>query len=227
LSDPFDGSTTLTIDTQAKSKCRQNTLRVILSAQGERRMSKIFVISGPSGSGKTTLVARLLKERALKRRLVKSVSLTTRPKRSGEREGRDYFFLTPEEFSRRLKAKKILEWTRYLGYDYATLKDFVEAQLAKGKHLVLCLDLRGAERIQELYPKNTVLIFVAPPSLEALWERIKKRCRKTKREEIKKRLRLARREVLAAARYDYCLVNADLRETLERLKQIIRKETAR
>ncbi len=190
------------------------------------KTGKIFVISGPSGSGKTTLRDRLLRGRNFKGRLVKSVSLTTRPGRSRERDGKDYFFISAGRFRRYLKAKKILEWTRYLGYYYATPRDFVERQLNKSRHIILCLDFRGARQIKRAYPENTVLIFVAPPSLKELRERIKKRCAKTKKEEIQKRIRLARKEVLASRRYDYCLVNKDLPEAVKKLRNIILKETA-
>lgn len=186
----------------------------------------IFVISGPSGSGKTTLLTRLLKDPELKSRLVKSISFTTRPKRSGEKDGKDYFFISHREFQYKRKAKKILEWTRYLGYYYATPKDFLEEQLKESKHLLLCLDLKGALKIKKLYPKNTVMIFVNPPSLEALKARIEKRCNKTQKTETRKRLRVARREILASGNYDYCLVNRDLRQTARQLKRMILKEIA-
>jgi len=187
-------------------------------------LSKIFVISGPSGSGKTTLLGELLKDVRLKRRLMKSVSLTTRPKRTGERHGRDYFFVTRKDFEFRKKAKKILEWTKYLGYYYATPKDLIEKALLKKKHLVLCLDLKGARYVKHAYPANSVTIFVAPPSLESLHQRIANRCTRTKQEEIKKRLSLARKEVQACGQYDYSVINKDLPEAVKQLKNIILKE---
>ena len=187
-------------------------------------MKKIFVVSGPSGSGKTTLLNQLLKDSRLKRRLMKSISLTTRPKRTGEKNGRDYFFISEPEFRRRRRAEKLLEWTKYLGYYYATPKGFPGRGFRKSKHLILCLDLKGALYIKRAYPKNAVTIFVAPPSLDALRHRIVKRCHKTKQEEIKGRLMLARQEVLASRRYDYCIVNKDLPEAAKRLKGIIFKE---
>lgn len=187
-------------------------------------MSKIFIIAGPSGSGKTTLAKNLLKHPQLKDRLVKSVSLTTRPKRSGEKEARDYFFISEKEFYRLRKSKKILEWTRYLGYYYATPKDFVEDRLAKGRDLIFCLDLKGTLKIKRFYPQNTVAIFILPPSLAALQERIEKRCQKTKQAEIRERLRMAKEEVLASHRYDYCLTNRKLQDTVTKLKEVILKE---
>jgi len=184
----------------------------------------IFVISGPSGSGKTTLLKTLLKDKQLNKLLVKSISFTTRPKRSGEKNKRDYFFVTEKQFRQEQKAKKILEWTKYLGYYYATPKDFVESQLAAWKHIVLCLNLAGALTLKRLYPKNTVTIFILPPSLRTLKNRIGRRCSKTKKEEIKQRLKLAREEITCSSRYDYCLVNNELHQAVKTLKDIILKE---
>ena len=184
----------------------------------------IFVISGPSGSGKTTLLKSLFKYKDLKTRIVKSVSFTTRPRRSGEKQGQDYFFITKERFSRYLKAKKILEWTRYLGYYYATPRDFIERHRKAGKHILLCLDLRGALRIKRLYPEVAVTVFVQPPSFSALSERIRKRCNKTKTDEIRRRLELARRELLYIEKYSYAILNKDLKMASRKLKMIILKE---
>ena len=186
--------------------------------------SIIFVISGPSGSGKSTLLARLVARRSLRRLLVKSVSLTTRPKRSKERQGRDYFFVSRIEFKRLLARKKILESTRYLGYDYGTPVSILNQAQEKSRSLLLCLDLKGALNIKRLYPQRTVLIFVQPPSVDELRSRIRKRCSKTSGREVDRRLNLARREMTQAARYDYRVMNEDLKGAVGRLKKIILKE---
>lgn len=185
------------------------------------KRGRIFVISGPSGSGKTTLASRIVQDKNLKKLLIKSISFTTRPKRSGEKDKKDYFFIGQEDFKRGLKAKKILEWTKYLGYYYGTPKDFVERQIAKGRHLVLCLDFKGAQAIRRAYPRETVTVFVVPPSLEVLRERIQNRCNKTKQEEIRKRVELAEKELAVAEIYDYSLVNKELDKTVAALKEII------
>jgi len=190
----------------------------------EARIGKIFVISGPSGSGKTTMLKRVLASKLLSRRLAKSISITTRPKRSGEREGRDYFFVKPPEFRRLIKAKKILEWTRYLGYYYGTKKDFFDERLAKRKSPALCLDMKGALALKALYPKNTVTIFIDPPSIKELRKRIEGRCSSTKQEEINKRIRLAVEELKNSRRYDYVLKNKNLTQSVGKLKKIILKE---
>lgn len=185
---------------------------------------KIFVISGPSGSGKTTLLKKVLRNKSLKKRLAKSVSVTTRLKRSGEREGRDYFFIQPQEFRQLRKTKKILEWTRYLGYYYGTKKDFLEDRLRQGRHLALCLDLRGALRLKRLYPQNTVTIFIDPPSLTELRKRIAGRCSRTKPAEVDKRVKAAVAELKHARRYDYIVKNKNLEQAESRLRDIILKE---
>lgn len=187
----------------------------------KRNKGLIFVVSGPSGSGKTTLVKKLIHHRRLKDRLVRSISCTTRPKRSQEKNGRDYFFITKKQFQEKLRQKKILEWTKYLDYYYATPRDFLERQLEKRKHLILCLDLRGALKVKRLYPKNTTLIFILPPSLAELTKRIRRRCQHTPDEEIKKRLKLARIEMTSQDQFDYCLVNKNLTQAVKDLKDII------
>ena len=186
-----------------------------------RQKGFIFVISGPSGSGKTTLLKELLKDRQIKRHFVKSISFTTRPKRSGERNGRDYFFISEKGFNQEKRAKKILEWTRYLGYYYATPREFIESQLSKGRHIGLCLDLKGALRIKRLYPERAKTIFVVPPSLQTLRSRIEARCSKTKKEEIKKRLQLAQEELAVSRKYDYRVFNHNLKQATEGLKKIV------
>jgi guanylate kinase len=187
----------------------------------EKKQGFIFVVSGPSGSGKTTLASRVVTSKKLRGTLLKSVSLTTRPKRSGEREGRDYFFVSAGRFRRLLREKKILERTSYLGYDYATPKAFVERILKKGKHLILCLDVKGARALKRHYPAQTVTIFVKPPSIGTLRSRIEKRCARTTDREICGRLRRATAELRAAGKYDYCLLNKNLRQVVKALQDII------
>ncbi len=185
---------------------------------------KIFIISGPSGSGKTTLLTRLIQDKTIAKSLGKSCSVTTRPRRMGEKQGRDYFFVTKTEFRRLLKAKKILEWTKYLGYYYGTPREPVEDRLKQGRHLGLCLDLKGAKVLKRRYPHNAVTIFVLPPSLSVLKTRIEGRRRETNAKEVDQRLRLAKREILAASQFDYCILNQNLPEALRVLKKIFYKE---
>lgn len=211
---------------QNKLKSKNNAS--LLGRQGlvscNQNQGKIFVISGPSGSGKTTLLTSLIQNRKIGKILVRSCSITTRPKRSGEREAKEYFFVTSQEFKRLLKTKKILEWTRYLGYYYGTPKEALEKQLNRGKHVGLCLDLKGARILKKLYPKNTVTIFVLPPSLSVLRERIQKRSRYTQEQEVAQRMLLARSELKAAGKFDYCILNQNLTAALKELKKIFLQE---
>ncbi len=181
----------------------------------------IFVISGPSGSGKTTLAEKIIKGALLKNKIKKGISFTTRPKRSNERDKKDYFFITEEQFKQNLRAKKILEWTKYLGYYYGTFREFMDEQIRRGMNVLLCVDLKGAARLKRFYPSNTVTIFIMPPSFEELRERIEKRCSEIKRREVHMRVKLARKEVLSAANFDYCVVNKNLGKTVKQLKDII------
>jgi len=186
-----------------------------------RKQGRIFVVSGPSGSGKSTLVAGLLRDRQLKNKLVKSVSLTTRPKRFGEKDKKDYFFVSEKIFKARRRAKKILEWTKYLRYYYGTPREFVEEQFQKGRHIILSLDFKGVGQLKRILPRHTVTIFILPPSLEALRWRIRERCHLTQEKEIRERLRLAQRELALARKYDYCVQNKDLKQATRALKKII------
>ncbi len=186
-----------------------------------KKQGLVFVVCGPSGSGKSTLVGGLLRDRQLRKRLVKSVSFTTRPKRCGEKEGKDYFFIGNKVFKARLSAKKILEWTRYLGYYYGTPREFVEEHLRKGRNIILCLDFRGVLQLKRILPRSTVTIFILPPSVAALRPRIRERCHLTKEGEIRQRLRLAKRELALAPKFDYRLRNKNLKQTTKALKKII------
>jgi len=183
----------------------------------------IFILSGPSGSGKTTLAKRILRHPQLKGKLIKSVSYTTRPKRPGERQGRDYVFISEGEFQSLLKAKKILECTRYLGYHYGTSRDFFNKALSKGLHIILCIDIKGASYIKRAFPESSITIFVKPPSLRTAKQRILARCAKTKPGEVNRRIQLASRELNYINHYDYCVVNDNLNKTIKEIVNIIKQ----
>jgi len=188
------------------------------------KSGKIFIISGPSGSGKTTLLTKLLRDKKIGKFLEKSRSLTTRQRRAGERQGKDYFFVSRGEFQRLLKLKKILEWTKYLGYYYGTPRGPVETLLKEGRNLGLCLDLKGARVLKRAYPDNSVTIFVLPPSLEALKSRIEGRRRETSKSEIKQRLLLAKNEIASSQSFDYRILNKNLRDAVRDMKRIFLRE---
>ncbi|MGD9014958.1 MAG: guanylate kinase [Candidatus Omnitrophota bacterium] len=181
----------------------------------------VFVISGPSGSGKTTLARKIIKQSQLKGRFIKSISFTTRPKRRGERQGRDYFFVSAQEFKRLQRAKKILEHTQYLGYDYGTPRDFIQQAIRKGLNIILCLDIKGASFIKQAFPNRAITIFVKPPSLDIARKRIVSRCTKTRPEEINRRIRLAHKELDHIHHYDYYLINDNLNRAIKEVVRII------
>ena len=195
----------------------------LIKVQDKPKKGLIFVISGPSGSGKTTLAHNILKKLKSKHKFTKSISFTTRPRRKGERQGEDYIFISAREFQKRLKAKKILEHTRYLGYDYGTPRDFLEQALRKGSNIILCLDIRGALFIKKTYPHRAITIFVMPPSLGIAKKRILSRSAQTQPGEINKRIQLANKELGYANQYDYCLINDNLNKAIKELVSIIQQ----
>ena len=194
---------------------------------GKKNVGVIFVFSGPSGSGKTTIAKSLLRQPQLRDKLVKPVSFTTRPKRAGEREGRDYFFVSRERFRRLLAAKKILEYTHYLGYDYGTSRDYIDRAIEKGLCVILVLDIQGARFIKNKYADRAATIFVKPPSLTTTRQRIVARARETEAAEINQRLQVAVEELKHAEDYDHCLINASLNKAVKEASLIIKGEINR
>lgn len=183
-----------------------------------KRQGRIIVISAASGSGKTTLCKRLLREC---KNLVFSRSLTTRPARKGERNKKDYIFISKKEFMECRRAGKFLEWARVFGNYYGTPEEFVEKKLREGKDVVLVIDVQGAFQVKAKRP-DAVLIFILPPSLGEIRNRLIER--KTDRPaQIKLRLKVAAREIARAKEYDYVVVNDDLDAAVARLKEIINK----
>ncbi len=189
-----------------------------------KKKGLLFLISGPSGSGKTTLATALIKDKRFASKLARSVSATTRKKRYGEKDGRDYFFVSRQDFLRRRNSKKILEWTQYLGYYYGTPKEFVEGKLASGKSLVMCLDYRGLLQLKKFYARQLRTIFIIPPSIGELRRRIISRCPNIALKEIRRRLNVAKKELKFAGKYDYRLVNKQVKRALSDLKKIVQKE---
>ncbi|MBI4534893.1 MAG: guanylate kinase [Ignavibacteriae bacterium] len=129
---------------------------------------KLIVISAPSGSGKTTIAKEIMKRNPT---LVFSVSATTRAKRDGEVEGRDYFYLTEDEFLKKIDEGEFIEWEKLYGNYYGTLKQEVERTICNGKHMLFDVDVNGGLSIKRKYP-DACLIFIKPPSIEALKQRL-------------------------------------------------------
>jgi len=186
------------------------------------RRGRLFVLSAPSGSGKTTVLSALLKRN---RELVRSISATTRPPRSGERNGKDYWFLSRARFREGIARGRFLEYARVLKNWYGTPKAPIEKITRAGKDVLLGIDIQGARQIRRgRLPATT--IFLLPPSLKVLRERLEHRGTETP-EQIRDRLNLARRELKEVGRYDYAVVNDRLREAVVAVEQILRAEQFR
>lgn len=183
------------------------------------RGSILVVISGPSGVGKTTIIKAVLSRRD---DLIFSVSCTTRPRRPGEVHGRDYFFITEQEFKAMIDRGEFLEWAEVHGHLYGTPRKFVEKAFSEGKSVLLDIDVQGALKVMKTF-KDGVFIFVAPPSLEDLEKRLRKRGTEDE-ETIKRRLEDARWELNHIGSFEYLIVNQDLDEAIHALDSIITAE---
>ena len=181
-------------------------------------MSKLFVISAPSGAGKTTLIESLL-EHSSKRNLRLGISCTTRSKRKNETNGESYFFKTKEEFQEMSEKQELLESAEVFGNFYGTPRKWVEEQLNKDIDIILELDWQGEKQIKENYP-DAVSIFILPPSLEDLRERLNKRNQDSE-DNIKKRLAQAKIEIINGCSFDKIIINDDFEAAVKDLIFII------
>ena len=181
-------------------------------------MSKLFVISAPSGAGKTTLIESLL-EHSSKRNLRLGISCTTRSKRKNETNGESYFFKTKEEFQEMSEKGELLESAEVFGNFYGTPRKWVEEQLNKDIDIILELDWQGEKQIKENYP-DAVSIFILPPSLEDLRERLNKRNQDSE-DDIKKRLAQAKIEIINGCSFDKIIINDDFEAAVKDLIFII------
>ena len=182
---------------------------------------KVFVITGPSGVGKGTLI-RMLRERVGE--LALSTSATTRAPREGEEDGRDYHFLSREEFARRADANEFLEHAAYSGNRYGTLRSEVERRLAAGESVVLEIEVQGARQVRAAMPE-AVLVFIAPPDPAALRERLERRGTDDSAA-IDERLRTAQIELDAQQEFQHVVCNDDLNVAADALEAIVRAELA-
>ena len=186
-----------------------------------RKGGRLFIISAPSGCGKTTLAKRLLGDDL---GLVRSISMTTRPPRSGEKDGIDYRFVSKKEFEDTIRKREFLEYEENFGHLYGTPKSFVKEKLEKNGFVLLTIDVKGALKVKKVYPKESVLIFILPPSINTLKRRLQSRMADSK-PTIAARLKLAKRELSYKDRYDYRIVNDRLDSAYRRLKKIIASES--
>jgi guanylate kinase len=182
----------------------------------------LFVVSAPSGAGKTTLVERLVDETP---NLKMSRSYTSRTARQGEIDGVDYNFVTRERFEAMVGAGEFLEWSDLFGNLYGTSAADTERALESGSDVVLVIDVQGARQVRRRGAETTA-IFVMPPSLEVLEQRLRGRS-KDSEEAIQRRLRVARQEVAAFAEYDFLVINDELAAAVDRLRSIVLAERAR
>ena len=182
----------------------------------------LVVFSGPSGSGKDTLLGEL-NDAADNVQL--SVSLTTREKRPMEQDGVHYFFVTREDFERRLANGEILEHTQYNGQYYGTPKSAVDEWLAQGKTVILEIEVEGAGSIRRIYP-DCVSVFLLPPSVETLRQRLRGR-QSNSEEDIARRIGIAKEEMPHALNYDYVILNDRLADAVSDFRAIIRAERLR
>ena len=176
----------------------------------------LMAISGPSGVGKGTLVKELISART---DVAVSVSCTTRAPREGEKDGKDYFFLTREEFLRRAAEGEFLEYDEHFGNYYGTPKAYVEDQMAQGRDVILEIELQGALKIKEKRP-DTFLVYVMPPDARTLVDRLTNRGTETP-EKVHERLTRALEEADEVAKYEFVVINDDLDRSAEELHQLI------
>lgn len=187
-----------------------------------RRRGTLFVVSAPSGAGKTTLCREM---RLRLHDLAYSVSVTTRAPRSGEIDGSDFRFVTEPEFRAMLDRGELAEWATVHTNLYGTPAAPMEAALRDGRDVLLDIDTQGAAQLRARYPE-AVLIFIVAPSMSELEQRLRER-RSDGEREITRRLERARHEVTLWRRYDYLIVNRDVKEAMEQLESIIQAERCR
>ena len=189
---------------------------------GEKK-GVIIAVSSPSGGGKTTIVKKILERYP---EIVFSISATTRPKRENEVEKLEYFFISEEEFKKKISKGEFVEWEKFYDYYYGTFKKYIEDNINEGKPVLLEIDVKGALTIKKIYP-GSHLIYIMPPSYKELVKRLKNRKTETE-EDLNKRIKRAKMELSQKDKFDYIIVNENLNkaisEALILIKKILSKE---
>ncbi len=180
---------------------------------------KLIVFSAPSGSGKTTIVRELLKDKRFNAEF--SISAATREKRPSEIDGKDYYFLSAEEFKRKIENNEFAEWEEvYENQFYGTLKSEIERITEKGNNVIFDIDVAGGLSIKKLYKDDCLTVFIMPPSIEELKRRLLKRGTETE-ESLKKRLAKAEKEMLYADKFDKVIINDILEDAINEAKAVV------
>ncbi|MDG1419039.1 MAG: guanylate kinase [Maricaulis sp.] len=185
-----------------------------------RRRGILLALSSPSGAGKTTLSKRLLSQNP---DVVLSISTTTRPPRPGEVDGTDYYFVSEDEFRAKIDTDEFFEWAEVFGHFYGTPKTPVLDAIERGRDVIFDIDWQGAQKIAEQADADTVRVFILPPSLDLLEDRLNKRGQ-DEADVIRDRMRRAKGEISHWDEYDYVIVNDDFARALEKLTLILHAE---
>ena len=181
--------------------------------------NKIIIITAPSGTGKSTLIQRIKKDFC---ELEESLSYTTRSKRKNESEGKSYYYISVDTFKKRIQKGDFLEWAKVHGNYYGTPKSLIKEYLQKGKNLLFDLDIQGADHLKQHFGHHATVIFIAPPSLKILEERLKRRATEPQ-EIINLRIKNAKKEMIRKNDFEYFLSNDDLEDTYIKLKDIVKE----
>ncbi len=183
------------------------------------QQGKIIVLCAPSGTGKTTIKNELVKRDP---NIVFSVSATTRPKRESEREGKDYYFITEDEFKEHVRNNDFIEYNYHFGNYYGTLKMAIEPDLRLGCNVIVDVDVIGALAFKKLYRDQTIMIFIMPPSIETLKERLLHRGTETE-DSLKTRLARVQEEMNYSKEFEHIVINDDVIRASEEILTIIRQ----
>lgn len=184
-------------------------------------MSKLIVVSAPSGGGKTSLIKALLEDFD-EVDILLGVSFTTRKPRSKEKNGQSYYFISKEEFQKKMDEGDFLESAEVFGNYYGTSKEWVSDKLSKGHDVMLELDWQGALQVKKSYPE-AITVFVLPPSIKELEVRLKKR-RQDSKETISKRISFAKQEIQKSNKFDVLILNSSFKDALNDLKQVVTEQ---
>lgn len=182
----------------------------------EIRKGKIIVVSAPSGAGKTTIVKEILKEYP---EIIFSISATTRPQRMLEKDGVEYYFLSDEEFEKKIENDEFIEWEKFYDYYYGTLKSFINENIEAGTTVLLELDVKGALTIKRLYP-YAHLIYISPPSFKELVNRLRQRNTESETD-FQKRIERAKMELCLKDKFDYIIENHKLETAINEAKSLV------